>query len=576
VAAWAAASCRVREHPQLPDTGGAPPVVTPDPMREAIAACERLLGVEYTDAEREQIAKTFDQQLALTKARAGTPLPNELAPATRFDPRLSTFVMPAFARASTWSKPKASAPVDDREIAFATIDKLDAWLSDRTLTSRRLTELYLDRLERHGRALFAVVTPTPELALRQADRADAERAAGKRRGPLHGIPWVAKDLFDTAGVATTWGAEPFRERVPTRNATVVERLDAAGAVLLGKVSLGALAYGDIWFGGTTRNPWNPREGSSGSSAGSAACVAAGLAAFGLGTETLGSIVSPSMRCGTTGLRPTFGRVPRAGAMALCWSLDKIGALAKNAEDAMRVLSVINGADPDDPSSIETPLRYDARRSLRGVRIGIVPKWQEGEDITAVDRQAVAAAHDLGATIVERDPLPELPYPTLYIVLLAEAAAAFETLTRSNEDDELSWQDPKAWPNTFRSARFLSAIDLVQADRVRRQVMAAMHDAFADVDVILGPSHAGSMLLATNFTGHPCVTLRAGFVDRKPDVALPWPDALPDPGPADAVSVPHGVTLWGRLFDEATLVRVASALESALGVAAKRPPRFDRA
>lgn len=571
--AWAAAACRPRTAALPSPPGAAPGSATPDPLREALEACEDVLGVEYTDAERTQIAKTFDEQLALSRAREGTEIPNALAPASRFDPRLPGFVPPTPPRWRAGAVPRGE-PKGDLELAYASIDRLGAWLRDGAITSRRLTELYLERLNTHGRALSAVVTLTEDLALRQADRADTELKAGRVRGPLHGIPWVAKDLFDTAGVPTTWGAEPFSTRTPGSDAVAVARLRDAGAVLLGKVSLGALAYGDIWFGGTTRNPWNPHEGSSGSSAGSAACVAAGLCGFALGTETLGSIVSPSMRCGATGLRPTFGRVARGGAMALCWSMDKVGPLTRTVEDAMRVLAAIDGADPSDPSSIDMPLGYDATLPLSGLRVGVVPAWMEAEGTTEVDRAAVRAARDLGARVVECTPLADLPYPTQYLVLFSEAAAAFEELTRSGKDDELRWQDPEAWPNTFRRARFVSAIDLVQADRIRRRVMQAVHELFAEVDVIVGPSFADTMLLATNMSGHPCVCLRAGFVERAPDEPLPWPDALPSAAAkSGAVSVPHGVTVWGRLYEEGKLVRVAAALEAALGVAHDRPPLF---
>lgn len=574
--AWAATACRPRSGadtatPAAPGAKAAP-VPTPDPLRDALAACEELLDVEYSDAEREQIAKTFAEQLSLSRARDGTALTHDLAPATRFDPRLPGFEAPT-SSALRWSLPPGGAPGSDLDVAYATIDQLGAWLREGSVTSRRLTEIYLDRLRTHGAALEAVVTLTEGPALAQADRADAELRARKPRGPLHGIPWVAKDLFDTRGVPTTWGAEPFSSRVPDRDATVVERLDAAGAVLLGKVSLGALAYGDIWFGGTTRNPWNPREGSSGSSAGSAASVAAGLCGFALGTETLGSIVSPAMRCGATGLRPTFGRVPRGGAMALCWTMDKVGPLARSVEDTMRVLAAISGAHPGDPSSIDLPLGHDARLPLAGLRVGVVPSWLDADGVTDVDRTAVAAARDLGAQVVERPPLASLPYPNLYLVLFAEAAAAFEQLTESDRDDELHWQDLEAWPNTFRRARFISAIDLVQADRVRRLAMEAVRDLFADVDVLVGPSWAPSMLLATNMTGHPCVCLRAGFGERAPEEPLPWPAAIATPGPEGPVRVPHGVSLWGRPFHEGPLVRVAAALEAALGVAQERPPLF---
>jgi Asp-tRNA(Asn)/Glu-tRNA(Gln) amidotransferase A subunit family amidase len=383
---------------------------------------------------------------------------------------------------------------------------------------------------------------------------------------LHGIPWGAKDLLDTAGVPTTWGAEPFRNRVPETDAIVVRRLDDAGAVLAAKLTTGALAYGDIWFDGRTHNPWNQDEGASGSSAGPAAAVAAGLAGFAVGTETLGSIVSPSMRCGTTGLRPTFGRVARTGCMSLCWSLDKIGPVTRFVEDSALVLGAIHGTDPGDPASWAAPFVFDARAPLPKLRVGYVPTWFEGEDATSIDREALAAMKrlDVDVVIIET---PELPYDALLAILFAEAATAFEALTLNNEDDTLTWQGADAWPNMFRLARFIPAVDYLAAQRLRREVMVAFAEVFADVDAIIGPSYAASMLVATNFTGHPSLTLRAGFRERPPKPYLDGKTAQD----ATPRTVPQGITVWGRLFEEGMLCRLGMALEQQLGVADQRPP-----
>jgi Asp-tRNA(Asn)/Glu-tRNA(Gln) amidotransferase A subunit family amidase len=416
---------------------------------------------------------------------------------------------------------------------------------------------------------------TEARARAQAQRADDELARGRYRGPLHGVPWGAKDLLDTAGVPTTFGAEPYRDRVPAGDAAVVSRLDEAGAVLVAKLSLGALAYGDIWHGGRTNNPWNLAEGSSGSSAGSAAAVVAGLVGFAIGTETLGSIVSPCMRTGATGLRPTFGRVSRVGAMPLCWSLDKIGPLARTVEDCALVLAAIGGHDPRDPSSLDVPLAFDFRAEVAGLRVGFSPPWFAGAGATELDRAVLPALRRLGVETVELS-LPDLPYDSLVLILLAESAAAFEELTLSDRDDLLTWQETAAWPNTFRLARFISAVDLVQADRLRRRVMQALDEVFAGVDAVVSPSYEGPLLVATNFTGHPSLTLRVGFQELPTRDELTLSDAQRKRTQAPSAAgqthrVPHAITLFGRLFDEGTLCRLGRALEAELSVWAERPP-----
>jgi Asp-tRNA(Asn)/Glu-tRNA(Gln) amidotransferase A subunit family amidase len=493
--------------------------------------------------------------------------------ASRFDPRLPGSPVPAPQRPPRPSDAEPGPlPTSDEDIAFAPVARLSQWIARGELSSRRLTEIYLARIEAYGERLECFVTVTPELARAQADAADALLKAGTHLGPLHGVPYGLKDLFDTKGIRTSWGAEPYMERVPDSEARVVELLRAAGAVLIGKTTLGALAYGDIWFGGKTRNPWNLNEGSSGSSAGSASATAAALCGFAIGTETLGSITSPSQRCGTTGLRPTFGRVSRAGAMALCWSLDKIGPICRSVEDCALVLAAINGGDPADRSSIDAPFNFDAHAGIEGMRLGWLPAAFE-EEATDVDRAALEAARRLGIELVELHQ-PDLPYGSLMGVLYAEAAAAFEELTLSDRDDELTWQGEGAWPNAFRKARFLSAVDHVQLDRLRYQVMEAVGALFDQVDAVIGPFMTGPMLVASNFTGHPCLHLRAGFLEvaTRSDPSLAHGKLITGKAADDATpfEVPAGISLWAGLFDEGRLCNLGMALEAELDVSERRP------
>ncbi len=541
---------------------------------ETIEAAEQLMGVSYTLAERRLMLDNLEGQIEAARARRALVFDNGLPMASRFDPRLPGFAgFPPQRPLRPSAGDPGSLPERDDDIAFAPVTRLGPWLARGELTSRRLTEIYLARIEDYGGRLECFVTVTPELARAQADAADALLKAGTRLGPLHGIPYGLKDLFDTRGIRTSWGAVPYKDRVPERDARVVELLRRAGAVLLGKTTLGALAYGDIWFGGKTRNPWNLNEGSSGSSAGSASATAAGLCGFAIGTETLGSITSPCQRCGTTGLRPTFGRVSRAGAMALCWSLDKIGPICRSVEDCALVLAAINGGDPSDRSSIEAPFNFDAGAAIEGLRLGWLPAAFEEDGVTEVDRAALAAARRLGVELVELR-LPDLPYGSLMGVLYAEAAAAFEELTLSDRDDQLVWQDKGAWPNAFRKARFLSAVDHVQLDRLRYRVMQAIGSLFDQVDALIGPFMTGPMLVASNFTGHPCLHLRAGFLEvaTRSDPSLADGKLRIGEAAADAArfEVPQGISLWAGLFDEGALCNLGRALEAALGVAERRP------
>lgn len=545
---------------------GAPKETLPEVTKSTLAEAEKLAGVTYTDAERGQILETVESHLTRVARLRGLDLGNQELPALTFDPRLPGRDELPSGRHIFFPDFESPLPEDPEAIAFAPLMRLSDWLGLKRLTSERLTQIYLDRIERLNPKLKAYVTVTGDLAMEQARRADAEIAQGRSRGPLHGIPFAVKDLFDTKGIATTWGAEPYKERVAQRDAKVVELLREAGAVMLGKTALGAIAYGDIWFGGITRNPWNPEEGSSGSSAGSAAAVAAGLAAFALGTETLGSIVSPSTRCGVAGLRPTFGRVPRTGGMTLCPSLDKVGPVCRAAEDALMVLDYLNAEDPADPGSLKAPLGGDDVLKAGDMTVGYDPAWFE--EANEAEKAALAALRESDVRLREIT-LPDWPYETLLTQLFAESAAYFEELTATGRDDDLVWQQNQAWPNSWRQARFISAVDYVQADRFRRRVMEMMAEKFDGLDAMISPNYAGNMLIITNFTGHPSLTVRAGFVEvpsRRPAI-----EQLPE-GETDTKKhrVPQGITLWGPLFGEHALVHLGALLEEKLGVRNERP------
>lgn len=542
-----------------------------------LAEAEKLFGIEFTQAERRQILGGpietdeegyFAEQVETLASRRSYEIPNSVAPATHFDPRLHGMDYGTQPNALTlYPEEIAPLPGDPEAIAFASVKEQARWMTTGQITSRELTDIYLERIARFGDQLECFVTVTPDIARQQADQADRERATGQVRGPLHGIPYGVKDLLDTADIRTTWGAEPYRDRVPTSDGAVVQKLQQAGAVMLGKTTLGALAWGDVWFGGETRNPWSPKEGSSGSSAGSGSATAAGLCSFAIGTETLGSIVSPSDRNGLSGLRPTFGRVSRVGAMALCWSLDKIGPMCRFVEDNAIVLSVLNGYDPYDAGSIDMGFAYDGRRPVGELTIGYDPRWFEGEDVRSTDLAALEAVRRLGADVIELT-LPDLPISEIMPALSIESAAAFEELSLSGRDDLLRRQIDNAWPNSFRESRFFSAVDYVQAERLRRIVMRDTHDFFAQVDVVFGPSFGNPMLRLTNFTGQPCLAMRAGFEEQTPRPLFDNPENDND---ETLYRVPRSVSLWSSLFDEGKLIVAGRALEAELGVARERPP-----
>jgi len=569
---------------QQPPTPGAPPafgtgpLVGPEISSTTVTEAEKLVQIKMTDGEIAIAASSWRANMAALYERRTGPrkvqLEATLAPATMWNPATEKIkAEPTRDRFLRSTADPGPLPANDADIAYAPVTKLSRWIEQRKLTSTRLTEIYLERLQHFDPKLRCVITLTADHAMAQAKEADSEIASGKYRGPLHGIPWGGKDLLDTAGIATTYGAEPYRNRVPKDDAVVVQRLDLAGAVLVAKLSLGALALNDIWFGGQTMNPWLLEEGSSGSSAGPGAATAAGLVAFSIGSETEGSIVSPSMRCGVTGLRPTFGRVPRTGAMTLCWSLDKLGPITRSVEDTLLVLQAIRGPDAGDLATVQAHLDFDASAGIKGLRVGFFPKWMQEAPATEVDRSALQAVKQAGMKPVEVA-IPDWPYDSLNLILFAESAAAFEDLTLSGELNQLKAQVADAWPNVFRQSRFLSAVDFVQADRFRRKVAQEMVRLFSQVDLLLVPSLRDEMLVIGNFTGYPSLTLRASFVevsearsDWAPDPAHPLPKFSPPR------RVPHGVTLIGRLFDEGTLGSAGLALEKIFAVQEQRPAGF---
>jgi Asp-tRNA(Asn)/Glu-tRNA(Gln) amidotransferase A subunit family amidase len=528
--------------------------VDPEITVEVIEEAEKLAALSFSEEQRALMVENLTTNRGAFRRLREAELPNHVPPAIQFDP------VPPGRRPPTGSsslRPSLPGSLPDPrnfgELAFASVVQLGALLRSGRITSVELARLCLDRLERLGPELECVVTLTPELALEQARRADRELAEGRVRGPLHGIPWGAKDLLAVRGHPTTWGAEPYRDQLLEMDATVVRRLEEAGAVLVAKLTLGALAMGDVWFGGRTRNPWNLEEGSSGSSAGSAAAVAAGLVPFAIGSETLGSIVSPAVRCGATGFRPSFGRVSRHGAMALSWSMDKLGPLARTAEDCALVTAAIQGPDDLDRTVRSLPFRWDGDRGVEGMRIGRL-QWATAEESGWSERD-LAVLEELdrqGAEVVDVSLPDELPLPALRIILSAEAAAAFDELTLSGKDALLTRQDAGAWPNIFRSARMIPAVEYIQANRVRTLLVSAMDRMWEGVDAVVAPPYAGSLLLATNLTGHPCVVLPHGM---------------------DEDGTPTSISVVGNLWKDAEALQAAHAFQRATGHHLSRPPRY---
>lgn len=518
--------------------------------RDLVAAAEQLFGLQFNAAKRDSMLDDLTDNLASYRKLRELHLNNSVPPALDFNP------VPVGMKFETERKPvvmstakRLAVPTNLEELAFASIGELAELLRTRKITSTQLTQMYLARLKKYGTKLECVITLTEELALQQAARADAEITAGKYRGPLHGIPYGAKDLLAAKGYKTTWGSVPYKEQMLEQDATVIQRLEAAGAVLVAKLTLGELAWGDVWFGGKTRNPWNLEQGSSGSSAGSAAATAAGLVAFAIGSETYGSIVSPATRCGVTGLRPTYGRVSRAGAMALSWTMDKLGPMCRTVEDCALVFNAIYGPDGLDQTVVDVPFNYNPKIKLSALRIGYLQKdFANDSTFRATNEAALAKLRELGAQLLPME-LPNLPVEAINITLSAEAAAAFDELTLSGKDDMLVRQIKNAWPNAFRSARFIPAVEFIQANRARYLLVQEMGKLMNEVDIYVAPSFGGNNLLLTNLSGHPCVVVPNGFNDKGSPVSL---------------------TFVGKLYDEATLLAVAKIYQDATEFHLKHP------
>ncbi|TXF87691.1 amidase [Neolewinella aurantiaca] len=512
-----------------------------------VETAAKVLGIDFLDDDEIELALPgLERQRETLQELGQTPLNNGLSPTLIFNPVLRAEQLPA---SKTVSAPAAPPPLssplcaDGGWLKWMTVARLGHLIRDRKASCREVTEAFIKRLKLKAPELHCVITLTEERALARADALDAELAAGKYRGPLHGIPYGAKDLLAAKGYPTTWGAAPYKDQTIDVDASVIEQLDDAGAILIAKLSMGALAWGDVWYGEMTRNPWDTEKGSSGSSAGSASAVAAGLVPFAIGTETLGSIVSPSTVCGTTGLRPTFGRVSRHGAMALSWSMDKIGPITRSAADAGLVLAAIANYDPRDAHAIEAGFQYEwpTTRVKAGTRLGYYKSRMERDyPFRSQDSTALEVLKELGYELVPIE-LPE--EPNIGFMLNVEAAAAFESLTRSNKDDELTRQIANAWPNAFRTAHFVPAVAYVQASRLRRQLMEDVDKAFAeaDVDAYVNPSWHSNSLFITNMTGHPSITVPNGMNEE---------------------GTPTSITFTGKLFGEQSLVNIAAAYQAA--------------
>lgn len=519
-----------------------------------VEEASKIIGIDFTEAEQDSMISELESAREDFKTIRELNLPNSVSPALVFNPIPHGKSFEQMQQEPiNWEIPKdVSLPANRSDLAFYTVKELASLIKERKITSTELTEFFLERLQKFDDTLHAVVTLTKERALKQAQKMDDELIAGTYRGPLHGIPYGLKDLFAVEGYKTTWGAMPFKDQTINMTSTVAKRLDEAGAVLVAKTTLGALAWGDIWFGGKTRSPWNPERGSSGSSAGSAAATAAGLVPFAIGTETLGSIVSPSSRTGSTGLRPTFGRVSRHGAMALSWSMDKVGPITRSVEDAAIVFNAIYGPDGHDQSLVDFPFNYKQDVELGKLRIGYVKSAFERDYYNRErDSLTLAVMRELGANLVPIE-LPDYPAGDLSFILSAEGAAAFDELTLSGKDDEMVRQIQNAWPNVFRAARFIPAVEYIQANRARQILIQKMDSVMQDIDVYISPAFGGSNLVLTNLTGHPSVVLPNGFNEN---------------------GEPTSITFMGGLFDEATLLAVAKRYQQATDFHKKHPELF---
>jgi Asp-tRNA(Asn)/Glu-tRNA(Gln) amidotransferase A subunit family amidase len=514
---------------------------------------EKIIGLEFNDSERDSMLNNLEDQLTNYKNIRKIELSNSVPPAIIFNSIPVGFKFPKEQKEIKYSNYKyAKLPTNKNDLAFYSIGELAELIRTKQITSAELTKFFIDRLKKYDPQLHCVITITEERALNQAKKMDEEISEGKYRGLLHGIPFGVKDLLSTKDYKTTWGAMPYKDQRINEDATVITKLEKAGAVLCAKLTMGALAWGDVWFGGKTRNPWNIEQGSSGSSAGSASSVSAGLLPFAIGTETWGSIVSPSTVCGTTGLRPTYGRVSRTGAMALSWSMDKIGPICRTVEDLVIVFSAIKGLDGIDQTLYDVPFNYKPKINFKGLKIGYLKSdFDKKYDFHLNDSLTLAKLKELGAKLISIE-LPKIPVNDLAIILSAESAAAFDELTRSNKDDLLVRQIKNAWPNSFRSSRFIPAVEYINANRIRFLLIQEMQKLMEQVDIYIAPSDEGDNELLTNLSGHPCVVLPNGFSKE---------------------GTPTSITFIGRLFDEGRLIAFAKAYQDATDYNKQHPAMF---
>lgn len=525
--------------------------ITPQVISEA----SKLIGIDFTQSERDSMITELENNRESYQSIRDLELDNSIPPALNFNPVPPGKMISKKEQPNDWSLAEdVSLPDKRSDLAFYTVEELASLIKQQKISSVELTRFFLDRINQYDDTLQAIITVTEEIALEQAKKMDRELANGNYRGPLHGIPYGLKDLFAVEGYKTTWGATPYKNQEISQTATVAKKLKEAGAVLIAKTTLGALAYGDVWFGGTTKNPWNLKQGSSGSSAGSAAGTSAGLFPFAIGTETWGSIISPSNRTGTTGLRPTFGRVSRHGAMALSWSMDKVGPITRSAKDAALVFEAIHGPDGKDASVFDLPFNYKSGIKISDHKIGYLKSaFNSDYDNRQRDSLTLAKLEELGAELVPIE-LPDYPVSDLSFILTAEGAAAFDQLTLSNKDDQMVRQGKSAWPNLFRSARFIPAVEYIQANRARQALIQKMDSVMQQVDMYVSPTFGGNNLLLTNLTGHPSVILPNGFTDE---------------------GQPTSITFIGDLFDEGLILGVAQEYQQVTDFHTQHPEMFTK-
>ena len=512
--------------------------------------------LDFTDAEADSMVGNLNNYYQLYKGMHKTLPTNDIAYPFAFHPAPAGMKIPDKIEKITWNIPNGiNLPANKNELAFYSIPQLASLIKNKKISSVDLTKFFIARLKKWGDTLECVITLTEDLAMLQAQQADDELKQGIYRGPLHGIPYGLKDLFAVKGYKTTWGTTPYKDQVVDVDSYVYQQLKKSGAVLCAKLSLGALAYNNKWFGGETKNPWNLKQGSSGSSAGSAAATVAGLLPFALGTETLGSIVSPSTRCGATGLRPTFGSISRYGAMVLCWSLDKVGPICRSAEDAAIVYAFIHGTDGNDPSAIRHTFNYTGKVDWTKLRIAYAENYFKRLDSNAAERKVLDVYRSLGAKVKAVNFTDSAMYPVnlISIILNAESAAAFDELTRTNRDDLIERQDRDFWPNTFRAGRTIPAVEYINANRYRSQLCRKMNDFMKDYDVLIVPTFSGRQLSITNLTGNPAVCMPIGFNQN---------------------GSPISITLIGNLYDEATILAAAKAYQDKTDFNKKHPPLFN--